>query len=156
MIDKKVLTAGVFDPVTKGHLSLFKKLSETYSEVIIGVFDNTEKTPMFDKKTRIKAVQTAVKDMKNVKVVNGKGLLADFVHHSDIDLIVKGYRDEKDLEYEKLQALYNYYRGGVETEFIKSEDEYKDISSTLVRKKIKSGQKYRHLLPDGVYELLPQ
>ena len=154
MIDKKVLTAGVFDPVTIGHKSLFDKLCSTYSEVIIGVFDNAEKSPMFDKKTRIKAVKRAVSKFKNVKIVDGKGLLADFAHDNKVDLIVKGYRNEKDYEYEHLQAVYNYYRGGVETELIKSEDDYSIVSSTVVREKIKKGEDIKSLLPEGVYELL--
>ena len=154
MIDKKVLTAGVFDPVTIGHKALFKKICSTYSEVIIGVFDNTEKSPMFDKNTRIKAVKRAVKEFKNAKVVDGKGLLADFAHDGKFDLIVKGYRDEKDYEYEQLQSAYNYYRGGVETELVKSDDDYSLISSTVVREKIKKGEDIKSLLPEGIYEIL--
>lgn len=154
MIDKKVLTAGVYDPVTIGHYALFKKISETYSEVIIGVFENTEKTPMFDRKTRFDAVKRAVKNLKNVKVVYGEGLLADFAHDHKVDLIVKGYRDDKDLVYEDLQAKYNHYRGGVETEYIKSEEDLSNVSSTLVREKIKKGEDIESLIPDGVKSIL--
>ena len=68
----------------------------------------------------------------------------------DIDRIVKGYRTEADLPWESEQAEYNLKHGGYETELILCEDEYKHISSTLVRERIKNGESLDGIVPKSV------
>ena len=51
-------------------------------------------------------------------------------------------------------AEYNLKYGGYETDLILCEDKYKEISSTLVREKLKKGEDLTGLLPDSVIEYL--
>ena len=67
----------------------------------------------------------------------------------DISKIVKGYRNEQDLVWEREQAEYNL-KHGYETELILCEDEYKHISSTLVREKIRNGESVEGIVPKSV------
>ena len=43
---------GSFDPVTLGHLDVIKRSAEMFDEVIIGVLNNTSKTPLFSVEER--------------------------------------------------------------------------------------------------------
>jgi phosphopantetheine adenylyltransferase len=72
----------------------------------------------------------------------------------DIDRIVKGYRTDADLEWEREQAEYNLKHGGYETELILCDEEYRHISSTLVRKRIKDGEPLSDVLPPSVEKYL--
>ena len=69
-----------------------------------------------------------------------------------IGKIVKGYRNEADLEYEKIQADYNLKAGGYQTELWLADEKYKMISSTEARRLILSGGDLSELLPESVIE----
>jgi phosphopantetheine adenylyltransferase len=58
----------------------------------------------------------------------------------DIDKIIKGYRNDADLEYEKKQADFNRIYGGYETELVKCREGFELLSSTEVRERIKRGE----------------
>ena len=72
----------------------------------------------------------------------------------DIKLIIKGYRNNADLEYEKIQAEWNKKHGGYDTEFWESASEFKDISSTSAREKLKNGESANALLSEKVIEFI--
>ena len=38
---------GTFDPVTFGHMDVVRRAAELFDEVIIGVLNNSAKTPLF-------------------------------------------------------------------------------------------------------------
>ena len=44
---------GSFDPVTLGHLDIIRRSAEMFDEVIIGVLNNTSKTPLFSVEERV-------------------------------------------------------------------------------------------------------
>ena len=44
---KTGLYAGSFDPITLGHLDVIKRASSFIDHLIVGVFNNSEKTPLF-------------------------------------------------------------------------------------------------------------
>ena len=71
-----------------------------------------------------------------------------------IDRIVKGYRNDADLEWEHRQAEYNLAHGGYDTELIKADDEFLHVSSTLVREKLLRGESLDGLLPENVEEYI--
>ncbi len=43
----KVIYPGSFDPVTYGHLNIIERASKIFDEVIIAVFNNNSKEPLF-------------------------------------------------------------------------------------------------------------
>ena len=47
-MDKKVIYPGSFDPITRGHLDIIKRISSLFNKVIIGVFINSSKNQWFD------------------------------------------------------------------------------------------------------------
>ena len=71
-----------------------------------------------------------------------------------IEKIIKGYRNDKDLEYEKKMAEWNLYHGGYETEFILANPKSREISSTLARQIISEGGDLTDVLPKKVIEFI--
>ena len=78
------------------------------------------------------------------------GLVVDYMKRHGIEKIVKGYRNEKDLAYEREMAEWNRKRGGYETELLPAGEAFSEISSTLAREKIKSGEDLAEILPEKV------
>ena len=92
----------------------------------------------------------ATEKLDNVFVSYSLGYVVDYMREHGISKIVKGYRDEKDLAWEREQAEYNLKHGGYETELIRCDDEYKNISSTLVRDRLLKGESIDGLVTDEV------
>lgn len=150
----RVILPGSYDPVTLGHLEIIKRAKERYSEVFVVAFINAEKKYFFSEKERLDMLRLATSDMDNVTVDFSFGRVVDYMKEKGIDKIVKGYRNETDLAYEKIQEEYNFTYGGYETEYIKSSDEYGEISSTLARKLIEKGEDASKVLPKAVIEYI--
>ena len=151
---KTALTAGTFDPVTVGHLDVIKRAAEMCDELVVGIFDNAEKHPLFSLETRLAALKKAAEGISNVSVVAQSGMLFEYAKSIGAEAIIKGYRNEADLKYEKLQADFNLANGGIPTVLIKCSRKYKNVSSTLVKEKLAKGEDVSSLLPDGVAEIL--
>ena len=81
-------------------------------------------------------------------------MLSDYMKEHGIDGIVKGYRDEKDLEWENYQAEYNKEHGGFETVLLQCRAELAHVSSTLVRRRLDAGEEIDDLVSEGVAEFI--
>ncbi|MBQ9511318.1 MAG: pantetheine-phosphate adenylyltransferase [Clostridia bacterium] len=151
---KTALTAGTFDPVTVGHLDIIRRAAEMCDTLIVGIFDNAEKHPAFSIETRLEALKKATEGIENVKVIYEDGMLFEYAVKESVEAIIKGYRNEKDRKYEKLQADFNLAHCGIPTVLLKCKPKYKNVSSTLVRDKLKAEEDVSSLLPEGVAEIL--
>ena len=149
-----VILPGSYDPVTIGHLDVIKRAAEKYEEVYVVAFVNPEKKYTFSVDARVKMLMLATDDLDNVLVSYSNGLVIDYMRDHDIELIVKGYRNETDLEYEKKQAEWNLKHGGYETELILSDPNLTAVSSTAAREMIKNGESLDNILPKSVIEYL--
>ncbi len=150
----KVIAPGSYDPVTLGHLDVIERASRKYDEVYAVVFINAEKEYFFTIEERRNMLALAVSHLENVRVDFSLGRVVDYMKENKIDRIVKGYRNARDMEYEKIQADYNFENGGFETELIKAKDSLSEISSTLAREKIKKKEELYGILPPKVIEFL--
>ncbi|HLV10482.1 MAG TPA: adenylyltransferase/cytidyltransferase family protein, partial [Halanaerobiales bacterium] len=65
---RKVVYPGSFDPVTLGHLDIIKRASQVFDEVIVAIFRNTNKEPLFTVEERIEFLEDAVVEINNVKI----------------------------------------------------------------------------------------
>ena len=149
-----VIMPGSYDPVTLGHLEMIKKVADREDEVYVVVFNNPNKTYTFSLDDRVAMLMLAADSLDNVLVSYSSGLVIDYMREHGIERIVKGYRNDKDLEWEREQAEYNLTHGGYETELIRCDKDYEHISSTLVRQRLKSGQSLDGLLPGAVAEYI--
>jgi pantetheine-phosphate adenylyltransferase len=150
----KALVPGSYDPVTLGHLDVIKRAAEKYDEVYSVVFINPDKKYMFSMEQRLKMLALATEDISNVTVDFSAGYVVDYMKEKSLDKIVKGYRSEKDLAYEKVQADYNFDHGGFETELLLCAPGLEGVSSTLARERLISGDSLDEILPKKVAEYI--
>ncbi len=151
---KAVILPGSYDPVTLGHVEMIKQAAERYEEVYAVIFTNPDKTYTFSLEDRVKMLMLATDELDNVLVSYSNGLVIDYMREHEIDLIIKGYRNDCDLEYENKQAEWNLYHGGFETELVRSPAEFENISSTLARKLLAEGGELSGILPKKVIDFI--
>ena len=144
-----VIMPGSYDPVTSGHVEMIRRVAEREDEVYVVIFTNPNKTYTFSLEDRVAMLMIATEDLDNVFVSYSLGYVVDYMREHDIAKIVKGYRNDVDLAWEREQAEYNL-KHGYETELILCDDSFKHISSTLVRERLKNGESLEGLLPDSV------
>ena len=145
---------GSYDPVTLGHVDMIRRAAEEYSRVYVVAFINPEKRYRFTPEERVEMLKIATRDIPGVTVDYSEGLVIDYMRKHNIDLIVKGYRNDADLAYERGMAEWNLAHGGYETRLIKCREGYEHISSTEVRRALDCGGCTDGLLPEAVREYL--
>ena len=148
-----VILPGSYDPVTKGHLDIIRRAAEKYDEVYVVVFTNPKKSYMFSVEDRARMLMLATDDLDNVLVSYSNGLVIDYMTDHEITKIIKGYRTEEDLVWEREQADWNWQHGRYETELWKCNDGLEGISSTVAREAIQSGAPL-DMLPEKVAEYI--
>lgn len=125
---------GSFDPVTLGHLDIIRRSSKMVDKLIIGVLNNSKKTPVFTVLERKQMIEMVVRDIPNVEVEVFEGLLVDFVKIRQVDIIFRGLRAVSDFEYELQMAQLNRNLSPkVDTVFLATSVEYAYLSSSSVR-----------------------
>ena len=134
------LTAGTFDPVTYGHLDIIKRAADMCAVLIVGIFENPDKKPLFPLEKRYEALCAATMEIENAVVITNSGMLYEYAKEAGADVIIKGVRSESDRVYEQKQADFNYQHSGIKTVLLEADPKYKDVSSTLVRKLISEGK----------------
>lgn len=144
------IVPGSFDPITIGHLDIVKRAAESHRKVYLAVMINREKKYMFSMEERERIARGAVSDIKNVEVISSDGMLWELARELNASSIVKGYRNDTDLEYERAMAEYNSARYPMaQTVLLKANAELTQVSSTFVREKIIKGEPLDGLLPEN-------
>jgi len=68
-MEKKVaICPGSFDPITNGHLDIIQRGAKIFDEVIVVIFNNSSKSPLFTAEERAHLIELSVKHMPNVSV----------------------------------------------------------------------------------------
>ena len=101
-------------------------------------------------------IKRAAELYDEVIVSYSNGLVIDYMREHGIDRIIKGYRNDIDLEYERAQAKWNLEMGGYETELWLSDEQTRNISSTLAREAIKEGSDTAAYLPSSVADYIKE
>lgn len=154
----KAMYPGSFDPVTTGHLDIIRRAAKTFDELVVGVLNNKQKSPLFSVEERVKILEEATKDIPNITVVSFSGLMADYARENGITVSVKGLRCSADFDAELVQAQYNHLLsdGELETVSFFTRPEYSFISSSGVREVASFGGDLSPYVPDFVAELITE
>ena len=143
---------GSFDPVTNGHVDVFKRAAALFDRVTVAVLVNKRKSSMFTVQERIELLRTELADVPNIEVDSFHGLLVDYCRAHEIHAIVKGLRAITDFDYELQMAQMNHRLAGIETLFVTTNPLYSYLSSSLVKEVATYGGDVTGLVPPRVYE----
>src|SRR5438309_3280613 len=102
---RKAIYPGSFDPITNGHLDIIERGRKLFDELIIVVFLNIEKKPLFTFDERIATIRAVVSHWPEVRVDSFDGLLVEYARKQQADCIIRGIRAISDYEYELQMAL---------------------------------------------------
>lgn len=139
---------GSFDPVTSGHLDIFERASKMFDVLIVAVFHNPNKKPFFSMEERVELLKDATKHIPNIRVDAFSGLLSEYVHSQNTNVIVRGLRALSDFEYEFQRALLiKSVDQSMETVFMMTSSEYSFVSSSGIKELAKFGGTITGLVP---------
>lgn len=131
---KVAIYPGSFDPITYGHLDIIKRSARMFDKLIIGVLNNCSKTALFTSSERVTMIQSVTKSIPNVEVKSFDGLLIDFAHKNQADIIVRGLRAITDFEYElQLSQTNKVIAPNIDTVFLTTNLKYSYLSSSIVK-----------------------
>jgi pantetheine-phosphate adenylyltransferase len=145
-MERIALFPGSFNPFTIGHANIVSRALNLFDKVIIGIGVNSEK-PQENISKNLKEIETRYANEPRVKVITYSTLTADVVEKENATCIIRGIRNNVDLNYESEIAQVNYTLFKVETVFLLASPELKEISSSIVRELQKFGKNITDLLP---------
>lgn len=150
------ICSGSFDPITLGHLDVFRRAAACFDRVCVCVVPNAEKkNQMFTPEEKLLLVRTAVKSLPNVEAELWPGLLVEFAQRHNGTVIVRGVRNGSDFDAEYQMALINRDIGeGLETIFFPAAAEYQYFSSTMAREMIRYQRPLEKYLPAAIVPLV--
>mgnify|MGYP001770924420 CR=1 FL=1 len=154
---KLAICPGSFDPVTYGHLDIIERASKVFDHVIVAVFHNEAKTPLFNTEERMDLLKQSVTHLDNVSVDSHGGLLMDYAREKQACAVVRGLRAVSDFEYElQITSMNRKLNKDVETFFIMSNNKYSFLSSSMVKEVAKYDANVEDLVPPCVESALKQ
>jgi pantetheine-phosphate adenylyltransferase len=133
------LYPGTFDPVTHGHLDIFRRACTLVDRLVIGVAINRDKGPLFSLEERVEMVDStcgAIAREMGVEIVVHP--FENLLIHCDQDVgatvIIRGLRAVSDFEYEfQMVGMNRAMNDEIETVFLMADAEYQSIASKLVK-----------------------
>lgn len=155
MQKKLAICPGSFDPITNGHLDIIRRGATIFDEVIIAIFNNQSKTPLFSVEERIHLIEQATKDIENVRVDVSEGLLVDYAKEQNAHAVLRGLRAVSDFEYEmQITSMNKKLEPNIETFFMMTNNQYSFLSSSIVKEVARYNGNIANLVPKVVEEAL--
>ncbi|MEA1889623.1 MAG: pantetheine-phosphate adenylyltransferase [Pseudomonadota bacterium] len=149
------LYPGTFDPATLGHIDLIRRAAKLFDEVIVGVAENRDKSPLLSLQERVELLEQVVNGLSNVRVIGFNNLLIDCVREQNADTILRGLRAVSDFEYEfQLAAMNRHLDPGIETTFLTPAESFAFLSSTLIKEVASLGGDVSDFVPPQVMKAL--
>ncbi len=148
--------AGSFSPFTNGHLQVVEKASKLFDKVIIGIGNNSQKTPRYDNELMKKAIEKLLVRLElenTVSVVIYDNLSVDAAIENGANILIRGIRNGMDYEYEENMASINEEISGLDTIYIRA-GKLGNISSSLVVELMKNNKNVSEYLPKEIEEAI--
>ena len=150
---RRAVYPGSFDPVTFGHLDIIRRSADLVDELIVGVLNNSTKTPLFSVEERVKLLMDVTKDISNVRIRAFSGLSVNFAKEMGAEFIVRGLRAITDFEYELQMAQTNRIMNPeIDTVFLTTSLQYAYLSSTTVKEVASYGGDISKFVPATVVD----
>ncbi|HLR01908.1 MAG TPA: pantetheine-phosphate adenylyltransferase [Virgibacillus sp.] len=154
-MSKLAICPGSFDPVTYGHLDIIERGARIFDHVIVAVFNNQSKQPLFTAEERVDLLKQSTKHLENVSVDSSDGLLIDYAIKSDAQVILRGLRAVSDFEYEmQITSMNRKLDEEIETFYVMTNNQYSFLSSSIVKEVAKYHANVSDLVPSVVGKAL--
>lgn len=154
MLDR-VVYPGSFDPVTKGHLNIIKRAANIFDEVIVSVFNNPNKDPIFSMEERVKLLKETTSEISEVRVDSFTGLTTNYVKSKNASAIIRGLRAVSDFEGEfQMASMNKELDPEIETIFLMTDSKYAFLSSSVVKEVAQFGGSMDNVVPKVVEKAL--
>jgi len=151
----RVVYPGSFDPVTNGHVDIIQRASQVFDEVIVAIFLNPQKKPLFTIKERVGFLSEATAGIKGVSIDSFTGLTVDYVKSKKAIAIIRGLRAVSDFEAEfQMASMNKQFDGNIETIFFMTDTKYAYLSSSVVKEVAQFGGDISELVSPGVHTAL--
>jgi pantetheine-phosphate adenylyltransferase len=149
---KLAVYPGSFDPVTLGHIDIISRAVKLFDEIHIVVVHNPKKNPRFASAERVELIKRSLEEAKintdHIKVTSLKsGLLVDYCLAVSATALLKGFRNNVDLDYELPMAKVNRDLADIDTVFIPADPEHGLVASSLVRQVADLGGRVERYVP---------
>lgn len=150
-MSRLAICPGSFDPVTYGHLDIIQRGARIFDEVVVAVFNNQGKHPLFSVEERVYLLKESTKDIPNVTVDACDGLLIDYAKNKNANAILRGLRAVSDFEYEmQITSMNRKLDENIETFFMMTNNQYSFLSSSIVKEVAKYKANVTDLVPEIV------
>ncbi|GGB45022.1 pantetheine-phosphate adenylyltransferase [Virgibacillus dakarensis] len=154
-MSRLAICPGSFDPVTYGHLDIIQRGAKIFDQVIVAVFNNQSKAPLFTVEERMELLRETTKDLPNVTVDSSAGLLIDYAREQNARAILRGLRAVSDFEYElQITSMNRKLDENIETFFMMTNNQYSFLSSSIVKEVAKYKADVSDIVPKAVEKAL--
>lgn len=130
---KTAIYAGSFNPWHEGHTDVLKKALNVFDYILIAQGVNPAKE---FKNLDVNSLPDDIAHDKRITVTQYEGLLVDYIRtiNTPINAVIKGLRNNQDMEYERVQQYYNEDLGmQIPTVYFICNRELIHISSSAIR-----------------------
>lgn len=132
--------AGVFDPITAGHVSVIERAARLFDQLYVLVAVNPSKSTLFTMEERLQMILDAVAALPNVLVDGTQQYVVEFARDHQAKFLVRGLRGMSDIEYETKIAYANLELApDIATIFIPAQPDLSEVSSSRLKELAKSG-----------------
>jgi pantetheine-phosphate adenylyltransferase len=146
------LYPGTFDPLTNGHLDLIKRSVRMFSKIVVAIFENPTKGPLFSVEERRRLIEESTRGLNNIEIDTfSNTLLVFYAKQRQAHVIIRGLRAIADFEYEFQMTLMNRRLDeDIETVFLMPREEYTYVASRLIKEVAAYGGNVEELVPPPV------
>jgi pantetheine-phosphate adenylyltransferase len=139
------LYPGTFDPVTRGHTDIIRRMAKLVDRLVIGVAVNRDKGPLFSLEERVSLIEgecaaIAASTGMVIEVRPFENLLVNFAEDVGASVIIRGLRAVADFEYEfQMVGMNRALNDRIEMVFLMAGAQHQAIASKLVKEIARMG-----------------
>ena len=105
--EKIAIYPGSFDPLSNGHLDIIKRAAKIFDKLYVLVSINPVKNYCFTVDERVKMLQIATQNLKNVVVEASSSLVLNYAKEKNANVIIRGMRNIQDYQNEITLFQFN-------------------------------------------------